>query len=271
MHNILSINSLQNPKIKNIIKLRNRRQRDKQKTMIIEGYRCLLRSWQDINITTLYICPKLFYGENEFSLIEKIANKGATIFEVTPEIFKKISYKDRPEGLLGLASYLSRSIKNIKLKKNNFLAIAQSIEKPGNLGSIIRSADASGTNGLIVCDRCTDLFNPNVITASTGICFSYPVVESTTKETLEFLTKNNITIISTTPNTETLYNEVDLTGNIAIVIGSEQYGLTEDWLNHSSINVRIPMLGKADSLNVATATTILFYEALRQRQLSDKK
>ena len=149
--------------------------------------------------------------------------------------------------------------------------MAQSIEKPGNLGTIIRSTDGTGADGLILCDRCTDLFNPNVITASTGICFALPVVETSTEECLEYLKKNNIAVLSATPSADVMYTDVDMTGPVAVIVGAEQYGLTDEWLKESTINVKIPMQGQADSLNVATATTLLLYEVLRQRGIKNRQ
>jgi RNA methyltransferase, TrmH family len=265
------ITSLQNDRIKNLVKLRNRRDRDKQQSMIIEGYRSLLRaSNNNTKITEFYFCREFFIGENEDSLIDLFRERGASIIEVPKHVFEKISYRDRPEGLLGVAPYFNKSLEDLQLSEQPFLVVAQSIEKPGNLGTIIRSTDGTGADGLILCDRCTDLFNPNVITASTGICFALPIAETSTEECLKFLKERNISILSATPSADTLYTDVDMTGPIAIIVGAEQYGLTEEWMKESTINVRIPMQGQADSLNVATATTLLLYEALRQRQLKQR-
>lgn len=264
------ISSLQNSRIKNIVKLRNRRTRDKQQLMIIEGYRSLLRAMNNsVEAVEFYFCREFFIGENEDELIQKYADSGAHVFEVSKSVFEKISYRDRPEGLLALAKYQHRTFDDIPLSENPFLVVAQSIEKPGNLGTIIRSTDGTGADGLIICDRCTDLYNPNVITASTGMLFALPILETDSESCREYLRKNNIKIVSATPHAEKNYTDVDLTGPIAIIVGTEQYGLTDDWMQESedAINVRIPMQGQADSLNVATATTLLLYEALRQRGL----
>ena len=265
------ISSLKNDRIKNIVKLRNRRERDKQQLMIIEGYRSLLRaSNNDIEVSEFYYCPDFFIGSNEDSLIELYRSRGTKIIEVSKHVFEKISYRDRPEGLLGLAPYFGKSLEELDLDDSPFLVVAQSIEKPGNLGTIIRSTDGTGADGLILCDRCTDLFNPNVITASTGICFALPVVETSTEECLKYLKENNISILSATPSADTLYTDVDMTGPVAVIVGAEQYGLTDEWLKESTINVKIPMKGQADSLNVATATTLLLYEVLRQREIKSR-
>lgn len=262
------ISSPQNPKIKNIVKLRNRRTRDKQQLMIVEGYRSLSRAMNnDIEAAELYYCREFFMGENEDELIQKYADSGCGVYEVSKIVFEKISYRDRPEGLLALAKYQQKNFSDIPLSENPFLVVAQSIEKPGNLGTIIRSTDGTGADGLIICDRCTDLYNPNVITASTGMLFALPILETDSESCREYLRENNIKIVSATPHAEKNYTDVDLTGPIAIIVGTEQYGLTDDWMqeDENCINVRIPMQGQADSLNVATATTLLLYEALRQR------
>ncbi|WDE99170.1 RNA methyltransferase [Lentisphaera profundi] len=262
------ISSPTNPRIKHIVKLRERRYRDKEQTMIIEGFRSIYRAADNgIFPKELYICRDYFLGKNEDELIAKLQKEGNTqIFETEKSVFKKISYRDRPEGLLGLTSYFRKQVNDLQLSDSPLLVVAQSIEKPGNLGTIIRSADGTGADGLILCDKCTDLFNPNVITASTGMCFSLPIAEDSSQDAINYLKENKITIISATPHADKLYTEVDMTGPIAIIVGAEQYGLTEEWMEQSSINVKIPMLGKADSLNVATATTLLLYEAVRQRQ-----
>lgn len=265
------ITSLQNDRIKNVVKLRNRRDRDKQQSMLIEGYRSLLRaSNNNISVAEFFFCPDYFIGGNEYKLIDLYKERGAHIIEVNKHVFQKMSYRDRPEGLLGVAPYFGKSLNDLELSDPPFLVVAQSIEKPGNLGTIIRSTDGTGADGLILCDRCTDLFNPNVITASTGICFALPIVETSTEDCLKYLKENNIAILSATPHADVFYTDVDMTQPTAVIVGAEQYGLTDEWMKESTINVKIPMLGQADSLNVATATTLLLYEALRQRQLKSR-
>ena len=263
----MEITSPTNPRIKNIVKLRERRHRDREKTMIIEGYRSLSRAAANgIYPRELYFCRDYFLGSNEDSLMQEMADQGTTLIETNAAVFKKISYRDRPEGLLGLCPYFRKGLDDLELTQSPLLVVAQAIEKPGNLGTIIRSTDGTGADGLILCDRCTDLFNPNVITASTGMCFALPIAEAQTPDTLQYLKDNKITILSATPHADKLYTDVDMTGPTAIIVGTEQTGLTEDWMTESTVNVRIPMLGKADSLKVATATTLLLYEAVRQRQ-----
>ena len=263
------ITSLTNPKIKQVVKLRDRRFRDNADLFLIEGYRELLRAVDsNLEIQELFICREFFLGENEDSLIQKAISCGAEVYECQKNVFQKISYRDRPDGLLAVAPQRHYSLDVLSKKENPFIVVAEAIEKPGNLGTILRSADAVGVDGVIVCDRCTDIHNPNVVRASVGTLFTVPVVEISSSDTLEWLQKNNIMTVAATPSAKEMYTEVDLKGPVALVVGTEQYGLSELWMEHSNCKVKIPMLGEADSLNVAMATTLLLYEVLRQRNIS---
>lgn len=263
------ITSTSNTNVKQVIKLRNRNKRDKSKLFLIEGYREILRAYESkVEFVQLFICPEYFLKENEEKLINKIKNN-ALVNLCTKSVFQKISYRDRPDGLLAIAKQIDVSFekfkKTFKKFKNPFFLIAESIEKPGNLGTILRSCDSAGVDCCIVCDPCTDIFNPNVVRASIGTLFSKPVFLASSDEMIAFLKENKVKIISATPHAEKYYTEVNLKGPIAIVVGTEQYGLSDKWMNNCDLQVKIPQKGIADSLNVATAATILLYEALRQR------
>jgi TrmH family RNA methyltransferase len=263
------ISSLQNPRIKHVVKLRDRPEREKSGQFLIEGYREILRAADaGQHFDTLFICPSLFLGSNETTLIDRIAKKGTQVWTCSEQVFRKISYRDRPDGLLaqGPQRHVSLNDLDKHLSKNPFLVIAEAIEKPGNLGTILRSSDAVGLDGLIVCDRCTDIHNPNVVRASVGTLFTVPVVEAKGEETLQWLRSKNILIAAATPSATLEFTEADLSGPLAIAVGTEQLGLSERWMKQADIQVRIPMRGVADSLNVAMATTLLLYEALRQRK-----
>ncbi|MBT3393944.1 MAG: RNA methyltransferase [Waddliaceae bacterium] len=265
------ITSLQNPKIKQCVKLRDRRARDKTKTFLIEGYRELLRATDGSHkIDTLFICSELFLGSNEDALIERIKKSGAEIIQCAENVFRKISYRDRPDGLVAIAPQSKKTLQDLeKILKDNkapFLVVAEAIEKPGNLGTILRSSDASGVDALIVCDKCTDIFNPNVVRASVGTMFTVPVIETTTEELMPWLKDHSIKVAAATPAAEKVFTELDMKGPIAIAVGTEQLGLSDIWMDDADIQLRIPMLGNADSLNVATATTLLLYEVVRQRK-----
>jgi TrmH family RNA methyltransferase len=234
--------------------------------MLIEGFREIRRALQNRHpVTELFVCPDLFKGENEDGLIATARRQNAEIVTCSAEVFRKMSYRDGPDGLLAVAPSVTRSLNDLALPDPALIVVAQAIEKPGNLGTILRSADAAGVHAVIVCDRCTDINNPNVVRASIGTLFALPVVETETAAALAWLGRHDIRIVAATPHAETLYTAADLTRRVAIVLGTEQYGLSPEWLAHDGVQVRIPMRGQADSLNVAQAATLLLYEALRQR------
>ncbi len=251
------IASLQNPKVKAARKLWKRREREKSGLFLIEGFRELSRV--SFPLERLFVCPALFLGSNEKALIEKL---GTEVCVVDEKVFRSLSYRDRPDGLIAVAKQYHTNLAVLE-KENALYVVAEAIEKPGNLGTILRTADGCGADGVIICDRCTDIFNPNVVRASVGTLFTQPVVETTTDACLEWLQKRGVAIVAATPHADLLYTDADLSGPIAIAVGTEQYGLSEKWMKQ--LQVKIPMLGVADSLNVAMATTLLLYEALRQR------
>lgn len=265
----MQITSTQNPKIKSAIKLQDRRERDETGLFLIEGYRELKRAIDSgvVQFEAIFACPEFYLGTNEDALI---AHVDAKIFTCSKEVFAKLSYRDRPDGLVAVARQMRRTLTSlfpiINEKKNPFLLIAEAIEKPGNLGTILRSSDAVGIDGVIVCDRCTDIYNPNVVRASVGTLFTIPVVEATSAETLIWLQEKKIQVVAATPSAPQEFTEANLSGPVAIVVGTEQIGLSELWMHAADVRVSIPMKGIADSLNVATATTLLLYEVLRQRK-----
>lgn len=266
-----AIQSLQNPRVKRIAKLRERRSRDKEQCYLIEGYRELLRAQEaEVPVDELFICSELFLGENEQDLIRIFEARGTKILSCSKEVFGKISYRDRPDGLLAIAPQQRKGLDALAallqtLQRHPLILVAEAIEKPGNLGTILRSCDAAGADALIVCDRCTDTYNPNVVRASVGTLFTVPVFEADSASTLAFLRQQQIQILAATPQAQALYTNVPLTGPLAIAVGTEQLGLSEAWMGEADLQVAIPMRGQADSLNVATATTLLLYEVLRQR------
>lgn len=271
----VTLSSLENPQVKEVVHLRERNYRDKTSLFLIEGYRETLRAYEGkVDIKTLFICPDLFLGENEPDLIAKVKARGAKIVETTPKVFHKMSYRDRPDGLISVARQARSGLKELddwlKTKANPLLVIAEAIEKPGNLGTILRSCDAAGCDALIVCDKCTDIYNPNVVRASVGTLFTVKVFETSSQEMLAFLKEKAIAMLAAMPQAKALYTEIDMKGPVAIALGTEQLGLSEQLKKGASLQVRIPMLGKADSLNVAMATTLILYEAVRQRHATSR-
>lgn len=261
------ITSLQNPKLKQVIRWRDRKDRDQDQVVLLEGYRALRRAHEaKFPVTEVFFCPELYVGENEETLLEELQRSGARLIQVSPEPFSKITYRDRPEGLLGIG--LQRHLRLDELPQKTtppLYLVAEQIEKPGNLGTMLRSADAAGVDALLLCDSRTDLWNPNVVRASTGVLFTMPIPECSSREALQYLRKRGVKILAASPHAEMLFTEADMTGPVALTVGSEQVGLSALWMDEADIQVRLPMMGAADSLNVATATTILLYEALRQR------
>ena len=267
----MRITSLQNSQIKNIIKLHKRRERDQQRKMIIEGYRAILCALENrYPLNELYICRELFFGKNEDTLIQRVASSGAQVIEVSEAPFRKIAYRERPEGLLAIAPQIRHSLDSHTPTANPFYLIAEAIEKPANLGSILRSADGAGADAVIVCDPCTDLFNPDVVRASVGTFFGLPTLESSSTEALAWCRQHGILTLAATPQAETLYTNVDLARPLAIAVGTEQYGLSDQWLADADLQVKLPMFGQVNSLNVAVAATILLYEVVRQRNLAER-
>ena len=267
MHFHEEISSVQNPKVKQVVRWRDRPDRDDSQVVLAEGYRALVRALSGgYRMDEVFVCPEFFPGqEHEEALLEQLRAQGAKLIRVAPAAFTKMAYRDRPEGLLGIGPQLHRTLADLALSQCPFLLIAEQIEKPGNLGTMMRSADAVKVDALVLCDSKTDLYNPNVVRASTGNLFTLPVAEGTTAETIPWLKAHGIRILATSPHVDTLYTQVNLAEPVAVVVGAEQYGLTRPWLEQADLVVRLPMLGEADSLNVATATAVMLYEALRQR------
>jgi len=259
------ITSPQNPKIKQLVRLKDRKERDETGLFLIEGYREIKRALQGgVHFESLFICKDLFLGSNEPLLIEQI---GVETFTFPAHLFEKISYRDRPDGLIAVAHQMQKTLKDLRPKnKVPLYVVAESIEKPGNLGTILRSSDAVGADGVIVCDKCTDIYNPNVVRASVGTLFTLPVIDAKGSDAYIWLKEHNIEVVAATPAATVEFTDARLSGPIAIVVGTEQLGLSDLWMEAADIQVKIPMRGTADSLNVAMATTLLLYESLRQRK-----
>jgi TrmH family RNA methyltransferase len=264
------ITSLQNPRIKNVVRLRDRPARDEQGKMIIEGYRGLDAALKNgYTADEFYFCEELFLGENEPALIAGFQAQGAEVFKCTRAVFEKIAYRERPEGILAVAPQRRRGLADMPAPAAGqvpLYLIAEAIEKPGNLGTMLRTADGTGVTAIILCDKGTDIFNPNVVRASIGTLFTVPIIECSGDEAIAWCRQHQVKILAATPHTETVYTDVDMTRPVAVVVGTEKWGLSDQWMTQADLKVVIPMLGQADSLNVATATSLLLYEAVRQRR-----
>lgn len=260
------ITSLQNQRIKDLVRLRDRRHRDRRGLFLIEGFRELSRAvTASIDLVELYVCRDLFLGPNEDDLIDSAAAAGTEVIELSEPVFKKVSYRDRPEGLAGVAVQFPTGLDRLRVGSDGFLLVVESIEKPGNLGTMLRTADAAGVDGVVVCDPTTDPFNPNVVRASLGTLFTVSLAIATTEETVQFVRKVGLTTVATTPDAEPSIWEIPFSAGVAVVVGSEQYGLSSRWLEEADHRARIPMAGSADSLNAAMAAGIALFEVVRRR------
>lgn len=271
LHKEQTIASLQNPRVKNVVKLRQRAHRDEQGLLIVEGHRelkCALAN--NRRPVSLFYCRDFFSGNNEPVLINQCRDVGVEIISCSRSVFAKMAYREKPEGLLALIPQLKHDLTALRFRGAPLLVVAEAIEKPGNLGTILRSADAAGADAVIVCDRCTDINNPNVVRASIGAIFAVPVVEASSEEIIKWLRDKKIRILAASPHASLEYTQADFRRGTAIVVGKEQSGLSKLWLEAADLQVRIPMRGQIDSLNVAAATTILLFEAVRQRTHGDR-
>jgi TrmH family RNA methyltransferase len=261
-----TITSLQNPRIKRLIRLRDRRDRDEERAFLVEGYREVRRALErKVELSELFFSREWFLGVNEPALLAQAEAAGAKLYELSKDAFAKVAYRERPDGILAVAPQWRKALADLTLPAMPFILVVEAIEKPGNLGTILRSADAAGCDAVIVCDPVTDLFNPNVVRASTGVLFSVPCVVEESPRVLAWLRERGIRTVATTPWAKDVYSDSDLRGPLAVIMGSEQYGLSEFWLRNADLPVRIPMAGQADSLNVAMAALITLFEAVRQR------
>ncbi|MBN2114653.1 MAG: RNA methyltransferase [Acidimicrobiia bacterium] len=260
------ITSTANPRLKALVRLRDRRDRDRSGLFLIEGYRELRRAVEAaVPLTEVWCCPALYLGQNEAALVEAARDRGAEVVEVAETPFRKASYRDRPEGLLAVARQFPTGLDRLDPGPAPLLLVVEGIEKPGNLGTMMRTAAAAGAAALIVCDPTTDPFNPNVVRASLGTLFSLPLAVADTPAAIAWLHALGIRTAATTPAATRSHWEADLTGGVAVVVGSEQYGLSAAWLQGATEQVLIPMPGTVDSLNAAMAAGIVLFEAVRQR------
>ncbi|MDZ4819725.1 MAG: RNA methyltransferase [Planctomycetota bacterium] len=293
------ITSLQNARVKQAIKLRESGQRRKQMRILIDGAREIQRAiLAGIELTEVFFCEELCRSEAATEVLSRLHDPGQTpgtpeLLPVTPAVFEKMAFGDRAEGILAVAVTPQRSLENLKLPENPLIAILEGVEKPGNVGAVLRSADGAGVAALIVADGGTDLFNPNTIRASLGTIFTVPVCAASTAETLQWLAKRGIPTVATWVDAARSYTAADYRGPVAIVLGSEADGLSAAWQEATTAPVtrslsttdwsaagnsgkpkitavHLPMLGIADSLNVSTAAAVMFYEAVRQRGANAK-
>lgn len=259
------IDSVDNPKIKALSKLKELKGRREAGQFLIEGSRETLRALQaGEDVTTLLYVPDLLDEEGQ-EVVSQVEEKKVEGLELSQRAFLKLTVRQNPDGIIGVANIQTKTLADIPTKENALILVIDGLEKPGNVGALLRTADAVDVDAVIVTGFGTDLYNPNVIRASMGSLFSRPVLSLEASEVIGFLQRNNFKIVAATPHTKKVYWAEDFTKSTAIVLGEEHEGLSKAWLEAATTHVTIPMSGLADSLNVATAGALLLYEALRQR------
>lgn len=258
------ITSLQNPKVKNIVKLSKAKERREQNLFLLEGARELsLAIFAGYEVDSVYICAELFGKTDYPNVLEGLSDY--KINEVSSQVFEKIAYREGSDGLITLLKPKSHLIQDLNIAQNPFIIVLESVEKPGNLGAILRTADAAQADAVIICDPLTDIYNPNTIRSSVGCVFTVPTVACTSLEALDWLKSRNITTYAAELEAADWYQDEDYRQPTAIVMGTEADGLTPFWLNNADHRIKIPMRGKIDSLNVSVSTAVITFEAMRQR------
>ena len=257
----MDITSLQNPRIKHIVRLRDeKRQRKADGLMLVEG-------WDEIQLAlSAGRQPRAILSAPELvSRQINVDNADTEWITVSRPVFEKMSYRDNPDGWLAVFPIPQVSLEELKLGDLPLVIVAESVEKPGNLGAILRTADAARVDAILICDPRVDVWNPNVVRASRGAVFSVPAIECDNASALEWLKDHEIQILAATPSAKEVYSDLDLRQPVAIAVGTEDQGLTEFWMSSADVKAKIPMMGKVNSLNVSVSTALIVYEAVRQR------
>lgn len=256
------LTSAKNPKINNIRLLQKPRERRRQKLLVLEGVREAERAKAaGYHFSSLFFVPEMI-SENE---IVKLITKDTEIYSIPVALFEKLTYRGNTGGIIILAKQKSHDLDSLMLSPNPLIMVLESIEKPGNLGAILRTADAAALDAVIVCDPHTDVYNPNAVRSSVGCLFTVPVAVASSEEVISFLKSRGIGIYCTALTASVPYHTIDFCKPSTIVMGTEATGLTRQWLDASDRNIIIPMAGIADSLNVSTSAAIVTFEARRQR------
>lgn len=272
------ISSIQNPKIKHIALLQQKSsERRKSGLFVVEGQRelghCLAAGYE---IESIYVLEsqyeRLCSGNATQAVVDADGNVSlgdiynkVKVNTVTPQVYEKIAYRGSTEGILAVMKTKQHTLADLKLAENPLVIVLEGVEKPGNLGAILRTADAAGVDAVLVCDPLTDLYNPNLIRSAIGAIFTIPVATCTSEECITYLKERHIKMLTAQLQDSRLYYDQDMTAATAIVMGTESTGLTDIWRKAADAHIRIPMLGKLDSLNVSVSTAVLVYEAVRQR------
>ena len=261
------ITSLQNPRIKNVIRLGEKAsERREQNLIVIEGMRELRLAVQaGFTLEQLFVCPEKV---RSFPDLTQLYRQATRAYDVSVPVFEKMAYRDNTDGLVALVEPRRPRLSDLTLSPQPLVLVLEAVEKPGNLGAILRTADAARVDAVIVCDPQTDLFNPNTIRSSIGCLFTNQVAVATTAEVQAWLREQGIRSFAAALTANEFYHHLDFTGPTALVLGTEATGLTDAWLRGADLPIKVPMQGKIDSLNVSATTAILVYEARRQRNFA---
>jgi TrmH family RNA methyltransferase len=257
------ITSIQNPLIKSLVLLQEKAKARKQSgTFLIEGKREIeLATKGNYQLETILFFPELI-TENE---INKLVKSKVELIEITKEVYQKLAYRDTTEGILAIAKTKTLSLNDIKLPENALILVMESIEKPGNIGAMLRTCDAANIDAVIIANPKTDLYNPNIVRSSVGCLFTNQIATDTSENVIQFLKDKKIAIFCATLQNSNFYHTQDYTTASALVVGTEATGLTQAWRDNATQNIIIPMQGEIDSMNVSVASAILLFEAKRQR------
>ena len=255
------ISSSQNPKVKRLMALQQKSSARREDSLfVVEGLREVERCIEaGYELDSLFCCPSLMQGS-------LAVRDEASTFEVSPEVYARIAYRGTTEGVIAIVRMRHLGLESLRLPKDPLLVVLESVEKPGNLGAVLRTADAARVDAVIVCDPLTDLFNPNLIRSSLGAFFTVPCVACSSAECIAFLRKRGVQILTAQLQDSRLYYDTDMRRATAIVMGTESTGLSPQWRQAADAHIRIPMLGRVDSLNVSVSAAILVFEAVRQRR-----
>ena len=258
------LTSTRNPRVKQLVALRRRRARDELGVTLIDGYDELLLALDaGVRPETVYHCASYDAGPAE--LVERLDAMPVERVPVSREVFAKISYRENPDGWLAVVPAPSTRLDDLTLPARPLLLVCEAVEKPGNLGAMLRTADAAGVAAVIGAGPVTDWGNPNLVRASKGTVFSVPVASAPTASVLDWLADRQIALVATSPDATATLDAIDLTGPTAIAVGAESVGLSPEMIGAAAHSVRIPMFGRVNSLNVSTAAAVGLYEAVRQR------
>ena len=264
----MDITSLQNPRVKDLLLLRDKsRERRSRGLFVVEGARETLRALRScFEAESFFICGEYLSGTDAEELKQSGLLEERCTFNVSSAVYDKIACREGVEGVVAVLKVKNRTLDSVPLRDNPLVLVLEGLEKPGNIGAILRTADAAGVDAVLVCDPLSDLYNPNLIRASLGAAFSVPTVACTSEEACAWLKRNGMSILTAQLQDSELYYDTDMKCGTAIVMGTEDCGLTDFWRERSDKKIRIPMAGLMDSLNVSVSAAILCFEAVRQRQ-----